>query len=69
LFSNGVYDAGPHPVEGDCLIKKLTLFISIVLIAVPGFADEKRFSVPLDDSPALGPPTAPVTIVEFLDFQ
>ncbi len=56
-------------IEGDRLVKKLTLFISIVLIAFPVFADEKRFSVPLDDSPALGPPNAPVTIVEFLDFQ
>ncbi len=50
-------------------MKKLVPFIAIVLIAFPAFADEKRFSVPLDDSPALGPPNAPVTIVEFLDFQ
>lgn len=50
-------------------MKRLTLFIAIVLIAFPAFGDEKRFSVPLDDSPALGPPGAPVTIVEFLDFQ
>jgi hypothetical protein len=57
------------PAEGDRLMKKLTLFIAMALIAFPAFADEKRFSVPLDDSPALGPPGAPVTIVEFLDFQ
>jgi protein-disulfide isomerase len=50
-------------------MKKLTLFIAIVLIALPVFADEKRFTVPLGDSPALGPPDAPVTIIEFLDFQ
>ncbi len=50
-------------------MKKLTLFIAIVLIAFPAFADEKRFTVPIGDSPALGPPNAPVTIVEFLDFQ
>ncbi len=50
-------------------MKKLTLFIAIVLVAFPAFADEKRFSVPLGDSPVWGPPDAPVTIVEFLDFQ
>ncbi len=50
-------------------MKKLMLFIAIVLITSLASADEKRFSVPLDDSPALGPPGAPVTIVEFLDFQ
>ena len=55
--------------EGDRSMKKLTLLIAIALIAFPAFADETRFSVPLDDSPALGPPDAPVTIIEFLDFQ
>jgi protein-disulfide isomerase len=51
------------------MMKKTALLILMVLIASLAFADEKRFSVPLDDSPALGPPNAPVTIVEFLDFQ
>ncbi len=60
---------GHPPAEGDRLLKKITLFIAMVLIAFPAFTDEKRFSVPLDDSPAMGPPNAPVTIVEFLDFQ
>jgi hypothetical protein len=56
------------PGEGARMMKK-PLFILMVLIASLAFADEKRFSVPLDDSPALGPSNAPVTIVEFLDFQ
>jgi hypothetical protein len=55
--------------EGERSMKKLTLLIAIALIAFPAFADEARFPVPLDDSPALGPPDAPLTIIEFLDFQ
>jgi len=57
------------PGEGARMMKKTALLILMVLIASLAFADEKRFSVPLDDSPALGPPNAPVIIVEFLDFQ
>jgi hypothetical protein len=57
------------PAEGARLMKKTVLFIVMVLIASFAFAGEKRSSVPLDDSPALGPSNAPVTIVEFLDFQ
>jgi hypothetical protein len=33
------------------------------------FADEKRYAVPIDNSPAYGPADAPVTIFEFLDYQ
>lgn len=32
-------------------------------------AAEKRYQVPAEDSPAIGPADAPVTIFEFLDFQ
>jgi len=32
-------------------------------------AEEPRFEVPVLDSPARGPADAPVTIVEFLDYQ
>jgi hypothetical protein len=63
------FDDGHLLMEGDRLMKRLTLLVAIVLIVLPAFADEKRFSVPLGDSPALGPPGAPVTIIEFLDFQ
>ena len=32
-------------------------------------AEEKRYDVPLDVSLRHGPPDAPVTLIEFLDFQ
>jgi len=50
-------------------MRKLFFILIVMLISVPAFADEKRFSVPVGDSPATGPANAPVTIIEFLDFQ
>jgi hypothetical protein len=48
--------------------KKLIIFF--ILFIVPySFADEKRYNVPILDSPASGPANAPVTIIEFLDYQ
>jgi hypothetical protein len=39
-----------------------------LLLGLPVFAAE-RTNVPIADSPQLGPGNAPVTIIEFLDFQ
>jgi len=50
-------------------MKRLFLIMICILVASPVFAEEKRFSVPIGDSPATGPANAPVTIIEFLDFQ
>jgi protein-disulfide isomerase len=52
-------------------MKRRTLVALLILVLAAGYAlaDEKRFSVPLGDSPATGPANAPVTIVEFIDFQ
>ena len=47
-------------------------FFSLALLAfVAGhaLAEDVRYTVPIGDSPTTGPPDAPVTIVEFLDFQ
>ncbi|MGW8272292.1 MAG: hypothetical protein ACWGN7_02765 [Thermodesulfovibrionales bacterium] len=30
---------------------------------------ERRYEIPIEGSPAMGPSDAPITIVEFLDYQ
>jgi len=49
-------------------MKKLMVFL-LLLIAAVSYAAEKRFVVPVEDSPSQGPNNAPVTIIEFIDFQ
>jgi hypothetical protein len=46
-------------------------FSVLLLLLLVGYAaaDEKRYSVPINDSPSMGPSNAPVTVIEFLDFQ
>ncbi len=38
-------------------------------LALPAAAEEKRVDIDISGRPYLGPEKAPVTIVEFLDFQ
>ena len=48
------------------------LLLSMILcsmVAFPAAAEEQRFTIPIGDSPAAGPANAPVTIIEFIDFQ
>ncbi len=54
------------------LRKRLDLFLTLTLIFLITpflYAEEKRYSIPVEDSPSYGPPDAPVTIIEFLDYQ
>jgi hypothetical protein len=44
-------------------------FCFLLALSLSGIAADQRYSVPLLDSPSLGPENAPVTIIEFLDFQ
>jgi protein-disulfide isomerase len=44
----------------------------ILLLSFPlseSWAAQERLSVPIGDSPVLGSAEAPVTIIEFMDFQ
>lgn len=51
------------------MMKKLLICISILLMFGAAHATEKRTEVPVGDSPSFGPADAPVTIIEFIDFQ
>ncbi len=51
------------------MMKRLLIIAILVIAASVSFAEDKRYDVTLGDSPALGPAGAPVTIIEFLDFQ
>ena len=55
-------------------MKQLTWVVLLAALALPAAAgaqgtEEKRYDIPIGNSPSLGPADAPVTIVEFLDFQ
>ena len=47
----------------------LTISLLLLLFLTVASAADKRVTVPLGDSPSMGPENAPVTIVEFIDFQ
>ncbi|MFN3480154.1 MAG: hypothetical protein ACK415_07170 [Thermodesulfovibrionales bacterium] len=49
------------------MIRKLPLLF-ILIIATPSIAEE-RYTIPIENSPSYGPENAPVTIIEFLDYQ
>lgn len=60
-------------LKGDIMrlnTRRLALWIVLTLISsVPAVAADIRYAVPAGDSPSVGPANAPVTIVEFLDYQ
>lgn len=49
----------------------LILLAALAFPAVAGAqgTGEKRYQIPLENSPSYGPADAPVTVFEFLDFQ
>jgi hypothetical protein len=51
-------------------MKRVVLCCLVVMLAAGlALAEEKRFTVPLEDSPSYGPADAPVTMIEFIDYQ
>jgi len=51
------------------MMRKILICIFSLLLFSVAHAQEKRFDVPIGNSPAYGPANAPVTIIEFIDFQ
>lgn len=49
------------------IIALLALFLAVAV--VPASAAVQRIEVPIGNSPSFGPANAPVTIIEFIDFQ
>jgi hypothetical protein len=45
------------------------LLLLLLPLAAASAAAEVRYTVPVGDSPAIGPASAKITIVEFLDYQ
>ncbi|MEE4315242.1 MAG: hypothetical protein V2J11_12130 [Desulfofustis sp.] len=51
------------------MMKKALICIVVLLLFGIAQASEKRVDVSVGDSPFLGPEDAPITIIEFIDFQ
>ena len=51
------------------MMKRTLICICVLLLFGIAHAEEKRIEVPIGDSPAMGPTDAPITIIEFIDFQ
>ena len=56
------------PLFVSMLFRILTCYLLLVACGTAQ-ADVKRVEVPIGDSPVIGPVDAPVTIIEFIDFQ
>jgi len=50
-------------------MKHFFIIFTVVLLFGQASAETKRFIIPLEGSPAQGSQDAPVTIVEFIDYQ
>ena len=51
------------------MLKKILSYIFVLLLLAGTALAEERTEVPIGDSPSMGPTNAPVTIIEFIDFQ
>lgn len=50
-------------------MKKLLICITLLLMFGVAHAAELKTEIPIGDSPVMGPANAPITIIEFIDFQ
>jgi hypothetical protein len=72
-FKRGINSNAPFCFqlqEVNSMWRKLFLSCLFVLVLFSqGYGAEERYTIPIDNCPILGPENAPITIVEFLDFQ
>ena len=59
-------------MRGGALMKRyfIKLLVAMCLLLTAAFvqAQEKRYSLPFEDSPSFGPSDAAVTMIEFIDY-
>ena len=58
-----------YPLFWSHMMKRIITCVFVLLLFGMAHAEEKRFEVPIGDSPTFGPADAPVTMIEFIDFQ
>jgi hypothetical protein len=53
------------------MFKKAIVFtiILVPLLTVSAHTSQARYDIPISKSPSWGPENAPVTIIEFIDYQ
>lgn len=51
------------------MLKKIVILLLALGMFGTVHAQEKRVEIPVGNSPSMGPTDAPVTIIEFIDFQ
>jgi hypothetical protein len=50
-------------------MKRIFIILFAGLLVATAAAETQRYNVSLEGSPSIGPQNAPVTIVEFIDYQ
>ncbi len=51
------------------MLRRAIFTLLLLLFPLTADADDRRYDVPIGDAPQRGPADAPVTIIEFIDFQ
>ncbi len=53
------------------MFKSISLFslLFVLISALSVLGSERRYELPMGDSPFQGPENAPITMVKFLDYQ
>jgi len=51
------------------MLKRIVICIAVLLLCSMAQAEDKRTEIPIGNSPTMGPADAPITLIEFIDFQ